>query len=151
MGARTREQNLALIRRFWQDLYRRDFDAVGAYFAEDGLYQDVPTPDFGALGPRQVAARLRLGLEPIERYVHHEERMVCDGDTVITEHREEWHFHTGEVVTLPFVSIHEIGDDGKLRLWRDYWDLGTLLGRAPKWWLERLAAADASQWGRKQP
>ena len=36
--------NRKLIEAFWADLYRRDFDAVGAYFADDGEYTDVPTP-----------------------------------------------------------------------------------------------------------
>jgi hypothetical protein len=30
--------------------------------------------------------------------------------------------------------------DGKLTLWRDYWDIGTLMAQAPKWWLERIAS-----------
>ncbi len=34
----------ALVEQFWDTLYRRDFDAVGAYFAADGEYTDMPTP-----------------------------------------------------------------------------------------------------------
>ena len=37
-----------------------------------------------------------------------------------------------------FVTIHEV-KDGKIALWRDYWDLGTLMAQAPQWWIERLA------------
>ncbi|MFQ5512858.1 MAG: nuclear transport factor 2 family protein [Myxococcota bacterium] len=132
------QRNRELIERFWKDLYDREFDRVGAYFAEDGLYEDVPAPDAGAVGPRAVAKRLRIGLEPIERYEHHLHRVVAEGDTVITEHTEDWYFHTGEKVSLPFVSVHVIRD-GKLTLWRDYWDLGTLMSGAPAWWIERLA------------
>ena len=62
--------NLKLIEALWRDLYARDFDRVGAYFAEDGRYEDVPTPDSGAVGPANVARRLRIGLEPIERQEH---------------------------------------------------------------------------------
>ena len=130
--------NRRLIEGFWKDLYARDFDAVGAYFADDSLYEDVPAPDAGAVGPENVVKRLRIGLEPIERYEHHLHRMVADGSTVVTEHTEDWHFHTGEVVSLPFVSIHVI-EAGKIKLWRDYWDLNTLMSGAPQWWIERLA------------
>jgi ketosteroid isomerase-like protein len=132
------EVNKELIRRFWRDLYAREFERVGSYFAEDGHYEDVPAPDPGATGPRNVVKRLRIGLEPIESQAHHLHRMVAEGDTVVTEHTEEWHFGTGEVVSLPFVSIHVLRD-GKISLWRDYWDLQTLLGSAPQWWLEHLA------------
>ncbi len=132
------DENRRLIERFWSDLYERDYDKVGSYFAEDGLYEDVPAPDRGAVGPKAVAARLRIGLEPVERYVHHQHRMVAEGDAVVTEHTEDWHFHSGEVVSLPFVSIHVV-KDGRIVLWRDYWDMNTLMSGAPKWWIERLA------------
>ncbi len=142
-----REKNLALVESLWKTLYEeRDYDAVGAFFAEDGLYQDVPTPDPGATGPANVAARLRIGLESIPEHEQVVHRMVVDGDTVVTEHTETWHFHTGEKVVLPFVSIHVIRD-GKFTLWRDYWDLGTLMSGAPAWWIERLAKASQADFG----
>src|SRR5262245_3189059 len=64
------DANRDLVRRFWDDLYRKDFDACGAAFADDGVYTDVPVGEQGATGPAEVAARLRLGLEPITGYVH---------------------------------------------------------------------------------
>ena len=137
------ETNKRIVRRLWDDLYAHRFDAVGAAFAEDGLYEDVPAPDAGAVGPANVAKRLRIGLEPVERHVHRLHRMVAEGDTVVTEHTEEWHFGTGEVVSLPFVSIHVIRD-GKIALWRDYWDFQTLMSAAPRWWIEHLAKHSAA-------
>ena len=131
--------NKELVHNLWLDLYKHgNYDAVGKYFAEDGLYEDVPAPDAGAVGPSAVTKRLRIGLDPIEKHVHHLHRMVAEGDTVITEHTEDWHFHTGEVVSLPFVSVHVI-ENGMITLWRDYWDLGTLMNGAPDWWLERIS------------
>ncbi len=138
--------NKGLIETFWQTLYERDFDKVGSFFAQDGLYEDVPAPDAGARGPRAVVARLKIGLEPIESYVHRLHRMVADGDTVITEHTEEWHFGTGEVVCLPFVSVHVI-ENGKIKLWRDYWDMATLMNGAPAWWIERVASYSPEDFG----
>ena len=32
----TRTGNRALVERFWETLYRRDYDGVGAFFAPDG-------------------------------------------------------------------------------------------------------------------
>ena len=122
----------------WQALYERRWDDVGLYFAEDGLYQDVPTPDMGAVGPAQVARRLKIGHDPVERHEHHIFRMVADDSCCITEHREDWYFHTGEVVKLPFTSIHEFNEQGKISLWRDYWDLNTLMSNALAWWIEKI-------------
>jgi limonene-1,2-epoxide hydrolase len=134
--------NKSLVASFWQTLYTRDWEAIAAFFAPDGHYEDVPAPDPGATGPANVVKRLKIGLEPIERYEHELVRMVADGDTVVTEHAETWHWHTGESVRLPFVSIHVIAD-GKITLWRDYWDLQTLMSGAPAWWIERLAKHSA--------
>lgn len=134
----TRISNRALIEEFWRDLYeRRDYDKVGAYFAADGRYRDVPAPDGGAVGPKAVARRLRIGLEPVERMEHEVHNMVCANDVVITEHTETWHWHTGESVALPFCSVHEIAGD-KIKAWRDYWNLDTLLSAAPGWWVEHI-------------
>lgn len=130
-------KNRALIEEFWADLARRDFDKVGSYFAEEGRYEDVPTPDSGAVGPEQIAARLRVGLGAIEDYVHHTHQIVVEGNNIVTEHTEDWHFGEGVVVSLPFVSIHRV-EDGKLTAWRDYWDLQTLMAGAPQWWLDHI-------------
>lgn len=135
--------NLKRIEQFWEDVYAHDFDKVGAYFAEDGRYEDVPTPDAGAIGPANVARRLRIGLERIESSEHHVHRMIAQGDTVITEHTEDWHFDADTMVSLPFVSVHVLRD-GKIVLWRDYWDLNTLMSGAPQWWIDHLAKFSAA-------
>jgi ketosteroid isomerase-like protein len=130
--------NREVVARLWDDLYRRDFDAVGRAFHDDGEYTDVPSPaDDVARGPAEIAARLRLGLGPLEG-IHHEVRLVvAEGDTVVTEHTEHWQWPTGERAALPFVSIHELRD-GRIRRWWDYWDMQTLMGAAPGWWLEHI-------------
>lgn len=132
MGAASNRQ---LVERFWQDLYRRDFDRVGEYFAPDGHYRDVPAPDAGAIGPQAVAARLRLGLGPIAEIHHRVCHVVAQGDIVVTEHAEEWRWHTGERIELPFVSVHEVRE-GRIVRWWDYWDFNTLMSAAPAWWIE---------------
>ena len=136
------EANKAVSTAFWEALGRRDFDAVGAMMSENGHYIDVPLVDGGedgAYGPKEVAARLRLGLEPLEKYVLREGTMVAEGDTVITEHAEEWHWHTGESVLLRFCSVQEIRD-GFVDRWWDYVDLSQVLNAAPDWWTERIMA-----------
>lgn len=132
------EANKATVARFWEALYARDWDAIAACFTDDATYTDVPSPeDDVAVGPAQIVARLRLGIEPISEYAHHPRLAVADGNAVITEHAEEWHWHTGESVILPFVSVHELRD-GKIQRWWDYWDMQTLMGAAPQWWIEHI-------------
>ena len=132
------EANRRVVEQMWNALYRKDFDGVAACIAADGHYEDVPAPDGGATGPANVVKRLRIGLDPVVRFEHEIHRTVAEGDDVLVEHTETWHFETGEKVTNHFVTVHVV-KDGKIALWRDYWDLGTLMAQAPPWWIERLA------------
>jgi limonene-1,2-epoxide hydrolase len=131
-------QNRAIVEAFWPDLYRRDFGALGKYFHADSRYTDVASPpDDVAVGPTEIAARLELGLGPLESL--HEERglMVAEGDTVVTEHVEVWKWPTGEEMALPFCSVQELRD-GRIARWWDYWDMTTLVNAAPAWWFEHV-------------
>ncbi len=138
-------ENKQTVDQLWKALYAKDFDGVAALIADDGLYEDVPTPDAGAVGPENVVKRLRVGLEPVARFEHQIHRVVAEGDSVVVEHTETWHFETGEVLSNDFVTIHEV-KGGKIRLWRDYWDLNTMMAQAPKWWIERLAEHSGDEW-----
>ena len=136
------KENLAVVSAFWAALYDRDWERISGFFTPETLYYDVPTgASAAARGPAAIEARLRLGIEPLERYEHHLRQMAANDDAVITEHQEDWYFPTGEVVELPFVSVQHVSD-GAITLWKDYWDFGTLMNGAPAWWHERLAAAD---------
>jgi ketosteroid isomerase-like protein len=130
--------NRELVDRFWETLYKRDYEGVGACFAADGEYTDVCSPaDDVAVGPAQIAARIKLGFEKLADINHDVRLIAVDGDTVITEHAETWEWPTGESVTLPFVSVQEIRD-GKIVRWHDYWDMATLMNAAPAWWVEHI-------------
>lgn len=142
MGA---EESRRVVEGLWACLYRKDWEGVAAHMAPDGHYEDVPAPDAGATGPANVVKRLRVGLDPVERFEHEVHRTVAEGDTVMIEHTETWHFAGGEKVTNHFVSVHEVRD-GKVALWRDYWDLNTLMAQAPRWWTERLAQHSEQEW-----
>ena len=69
--------------------------------------------------------------------------IVVEGDTIVTEHVEHWAWPTGEKISFPFVSMHEIRD-GKLVRWWDYWDLSTLMNAAPAWWVEHIMTESAN-------
>lgn len=128
----------------WAALYARDWPRLRTFFGPDSIYYDVPTtPAVAARGPAHIEARLRTALAGLSEYSHGTSRMVAEGDLVITEHEEHWGWPTGEKVTLPFVSVQRI-QDGIIALWRDYWDLNTLMAAAPPGWQEALAAGDLS-------
>jgi limonene-1,2-epoxide hydrolase len=134
----------AVAARFWAALYARDWPRIRSFFGPDSIYYDVPTgPSTAARGPADIEARLRLGLETLAGYEHRPGVVVAEGDIVVTEHTEVWHWAGGETVALPFVSVQRVAG-GVITLWKDYWDLQTLLSAAPREYHERLDTADLS-------
>lgn len=133
------ERNKELVAAFFKTAYEaRDYDRAGAFFAEDGVYEDAPLPPgTEGVGPKAVAERIRAGVGDLPALTDEVHRVVAEGDTVITEHTETWCFETGERVPLPVVSIHVI-EDGKIKLHRDFWDGPTLFANMPAAWRAKL-------------
>ena len=46
------------------------------------------------------------------------------------EHSDTWTFGTGEQGVLRFVTVHKVVD-GKITVWKDYWDMNSLVSFAP--------------------
>lgn len=139
--------NEQLAQAFWRALYSRDWQKVAGFFDDESHYEDVPAPDRGADGARAITGRLRIGLESIDGYEHQCERIIAQGDVVVTEHTEHWSWSSGEKVSLPFVSV-QVMSGSKISLWRDYWNLPTLLDGAPAWWLEHIMQFDVEDFER---
>lgn len=138
------DTNRQVVMSMWWSLYQdHDYDAVGAHFAPDGHYTDMATTDVGGTGPEAIAARLRIGLEPLKEHFHNIKSIVADGNVVVTEHVETWVWDDENRVELPFVSMMELRD-GKIVRWWDYWNLGGLMDAAPDWWLEHIMKASSS-------
>ena len=136
--------NKAIVQQFWDALAARDWDGMKALLTDDAHYTDVGTPGPGGVGPDGVVRRLRIGLEPLSGYEHvGQVNMIGEGDLVMTEHTERWHFHTGEVIDHSFVSVTQLRD-GKICRWHDYSNIPNITDNAPKWWLEHIITASTS-------
>lgn len=127
----------------WQALSRRDWDAVKTFLSDDCLYVDMPVPAASARGPEDIVTRLKLGLEPLAGYENYDGVLLSDGEDVMYEHSEKWTFQTGEQGVLRFVTVHRVVD-GKVALWKDYWDMNSLVSFAPPSHFESLAGGDTS-------
>jgi limonene-1,2-epoxide hydrolase len=132
------------VRGLWRVLDARDYDGIADWVSEDCIYFDVPLgPAFAARGPAGIAARLRVGWGDLAAYENHDGLLLTGGEDVMYEHSETWTFATGEVLDLPFVSVHRVRE-GRVTLWKDYWDYHALTSAAPSSWLDSLATADTS-------
>jgi limonene-1,2-epoxide hydrolase len=128
----------------WQALSQRDWEALKTFLSDDCIYLDMPVgPTAAARGPADIVKRLKIGLEPLASYVNHQGLLIADGADVMYEHSETWHWASGESAVLHFVTVHRVVD-GKITLWKDYWDMGALANHAPPSWLADFANADMS-------
>ncbi|MGA7051683.1 MAG: limonene-1,2-epoxide hydrolase family protein, partial [Mycobacterium sp.] len=90
-----------------------------------------------------IVKRLKMGLEPLAGYENHDGLLVSNGSDVVYEHSETWTFTTGVQGVLRFVTVHKVVD-GKATVWKDYWDMNSLVSFAPPNHFENFANADTS-------
>ncbi|OBC06230.1 limonene-1,2-epoxide hydrolase [Mycobacterium sp. 852013-50091_SCH5140682] len=128
----------------WQALSDRNWELLKTYVSDDCIYLDMPVgPAAAAKGPEDIVKRLKIGLEPLASYENFPGLLVSAGADAMYEHHEEWHWATGESAVLNFVTVHRV-ENGKVTLWKDYWDMGALTNHAPASWLSDFATADMS-------
>ena len=126
--------NTNRLRQLFADLDRLDYDAVAGHCTDDCLYEDVPFLDATVTGPAAIRAKLQLGLGMLDRIPTTIHELVENGDTLMVERTEIWHHRSGERATLRVAAVFKFRD-GKISLWRDYWDARSLFAQQPAHWL----------------
>jgi limonene-1,2-epoxide hydrolase len=115
------------IRRITSD----DLEGALELCADDIEYDNVPMPTLhGKDAAREFLSQMTGEGVRIAWTVH---RQATDGDVVLNERTDEFWF--GEVhIALPVAGVFEV-HDGRITLWRDYFDLRTfetqMAGGAP--------------------
>ena len=121
MGGSTEEQNVAVIRSFIEAWSRLDPDELAGYFAEDGCYHNIPVgPVTGRTEVRDMIAGFTAGWTETTWELLN---VAASGDVVFTERIDRT--TAGErAVDLPCAGVFTL-EDGKIKVWRDYFDLAT--------------------------
>jgi limonene-1,2-epoxide hydrolase len=117
------ERNESIVREFIAAWSRLDPRELAGWFTEDGVYHNVPT---GPVAGRENVEKLIRGFIASWTETRWEIRNVlAQGDLVMVERVD--HTRAGEKsVELPCFGVFEM-QGGKIRVWRDYFDLGTYL------------------------
>lgn len=115
-------RNEAVVRAFvqaWRDL---DVDAAMALLAPDIEYINQPLdPIVGHAGVRKIIQSLIEQSKVIDWEL---KNVFGSGDTVCTERLDCWDFDgNGIALRLPCVGMFDINAEGKIRGWRDYFDI----------------------------
>jgi limonene-1,2-epoxide hydrolase len=137
----TDSESITIVRRLFDAIYRLDFDAAAECFTEDGSYHDLPIPTDPTVGKDAIRRKLGFmtagGVEAMSYEIHH---LVGDGDVVLCERSETWHFPSGARPTLRVMCTIETRD-GLIAEWREYWNHAELMGAMPPEFFAGVAAA----------
>jgi len=113
--------NVQTIKAFiaaWSNL---DVDELVGYFCEDGIYYNMPTQ------PVQGHEKLKLFIEGFiakwTKTTWETLNIIGEGNVVIVERLDRT--EVGDIkVDLPCCGVFEM-EEGKIKIWRDYFDMGT--------------------------
>jgi limonene-1,2-epoxide hydrolase len=117
-----------VVTAFLDAMARKDYDAGLVHVADDCLYENLPMGR--ATGPQGVRQTLEPFFAPVLENELKVLRMASEGPLVFTE-RLDIHRLPDRVVELPVNGVFEV-HDGKITVWREYFDLNTLLQQWPE-------------------
>ncbi|MSP42172.1 MAG: limonene-1,2-epoxide hydrolase [Alphaproteobacteria bacterium] len=100
----------------WQ---RLDADELAGYFAEDAVYHNIPMEIItGRENIRKFLAEFLAGTSGVTFEIRHQ---ISSGNLVFNE-RVDHSIWGDKKVALPVAGVFEL-ENGKIKAWRDYFDL----------------------------
>jgi limonene-1,2-epoxide hydrolase len=120
-------ENERIVTDFCNAWSRLDADELTAYFTPDGVYHNMPlAPLRGQEEIREGLKRMRQRIKEIRIEILHQ---VSSGNVVMNE-RVDYMVRESGRVALPAMGIFEL-EHGKIKAWREYFDLGMARGTPP--------------------
>jgi limonene-1,2-epoxide hydrolase len=111
-----------IVNEFMARVVRMDLDAACALVSDDCEYDNVPISKvYGPDGIKGVLGAMVGALEEVDWVIH---RQVAVGNLVMNERTDRFGMN-GKWMDLPVAGVFEVNDDGKITLWRDYFDMNT--------------------------
>lgn len=115
--------NVTIIREFIEAWSSLDADRLADYFSDDGTYHNMPTQP--VTGKENVRTFIQNFLATWTETQWDILNIMGDGDVVIAERLDRTKTSVGNV-DLPCTGVFEM-EDGKIKVWRDYFDLNTFM------------------------
>jgi limonene-1,2-epoxide hydrolase len=116
----TAAANDDLVRRFIGGWERRDTSFIVDCFTDDGVYHATPLdPIVGQAAIREFVTTFE-GKPPGRLEIRNQTASA----TVVLQERTDYLTMNGNPVVLPIMGTFEMSPDGRIRAWREYFDLG---------------------------
>jgi len=118
---------LEIVREFVHACEAMDLDRALALCTDDIEYDNVPIPTVhGIPAVRSFLDGFLAAIDEMQWVIHRE---IVQDNIVVTERTDR--FRAGDNwIDLPVAGVFEVRD-GKIALWRDYFDLQTMASQMP--------------------
>ena len=105
-----------IVRKALKAVEHGDFGALDELLSDNFVYQD---PRFVRHGRDAMKARFQEDQQCASEMVWETKAVVSNGETVMTEHSNTLTIN-GKGLILDIVSVFEVGDNDKIKRWREY-------------------------------
>jgi limonene-1,2-epoxide hydrolase len=94
------------------------------YFADDAVWDNVPM-NSPAEGHEAIRDLMWSFLKDADAFTVKVLRSVHEGNVVFNERIDTFKMKNGKQADIPVAGMFQLNDAGKIKLWRDYFDLDT--------------------------
>jgi limonene-1,2-epoxide hydrolase len=99
-----------------------DLDALTALCAEDMVWHNIPMEPIAGKAAIRAATQGFMGdIAGCDWVIH---AIAAAGNSVLTERTDGFTFKDGRRAVIRVMGIFEVGADGLISQWRDYFDMG---------------------------
>jgi limonene-1,2-epoxide hydrolase len=102
---------------------RLSLDEVMSYFAEDAVWDNVPMSP--AKGKQAIREMTHGFLKDMSAFSVKILRSLHEGNVVFNSRVDTITMKSGKKAEVPVAGMFELDDAGKIKIWRDYFDLAT--------------------------
>ena len=110
----------SVVRDFCRAVERRDVESLVHFFTDDAVYHNIPMAPL--TGRDAIASTLTQFIAPATKVEFELLGIATQGATVFTERVDRFEIN-GKQIALPVMGAFEVTPEGKIRAWRDYFDM----------------------------
>ncbi len=99
-----------------------DMEAMYAMCPDDVIWYNIPMEPIAGVAAMREAVAGFMG--PVERCDWEIHSIAANGNMVLTERTDVFILKDGRRAALPVMGTFEIGTNGRITQWRDYFDMG---------------------------
>jgi limonene-1,2-epoxide hydrolase len=114
----------SVVRKFFAATHTSDVAELAEFFSADAVYTDGPRGTYTGIDAIRAALEAQVQVTP--SLAVDVKTLVVDGTTVFAERVDNFEAQ-GKWFALEVVGVFEIDGDGKIKRFRDYYDLQSLI------------------------